>query len=544
MFFNPKNNIKVYKFEINFEDLISPIVKIILDFNKKENAKTFTEQISDLLNLDLLTNYVKLSDDYYEVDCIHDISKYMEAFLYEKINKLSDTNILFLNISDRYLIAPEKGDAKSQLIKWIKQADIYSELFKLFKLKNDYNLKDIFNSLLNDQFYRSNCSVESEDKIFYWIPLDFLKENYKSDFLDPSSFWICNKWKNEYKIDKDSIISEIDINDNKEKIGLAFGNYLLVFDEIFDNIKPEYATSYFWILIENVFSQKVTHSSLFEDDSKKFRQSFKNKDLALLLANLVNNLYIPDSIEIPAIYKEDLFEEVYNIIHLEEKTNHHFFTSSKKNETDAKEDHTILGLYEVEKQGSEFNLRTWINYRSDGKHSEITHNSNSKKKIDTVYALKPSYSFYYCSDFFEDYFQEILKEINVNFIPNFNLYKYKNGNPLIEIDCLVNKDDQTLFFIENKTTLNRYNLHDTLIKAENFHKIINDQFPGVNIEYMLVALYKNETVEEAYSYFINENGSSNSDFYVPMAKFRDKRLHCIVEADAETLKHKMEKILK
>lgn len=541
MFFNPKNTIKVYKFDINFEDLISPIVKIILDFNKKDDIKSFSEQISGLINLDLLKNYLNISDHYSEVDLILDISKYLEAYLYENMDKL-EHKILYLNSSDKYFIASEK-EAKPLIIKWIKQTDLYSELFKLFKLKNEYNLKDIFNSLLNDQFYRQNCIVESTDKIFYWMPLDFLQKNYKSDFIDPSSFWVCNKWKDDYKTDKVTNITEIYFNDNKERTGLAFDNFLLAFDVIFDHIKPEYTTAYFWIVIENVFAHRVSHSSLFQNESKDFRQSFKNKDLACLMSNLINNLYIPDTIEIPDNYKY-FFEEVYNINHLEDKTNYHYFTSSKKNNSDAVENHTILGLYEVEKQGSEFNLQTWINYCSDGKHSAITHDTKGTKKIDTVFALKPSYSFYYCKDFFEDYFQEILKELNVNFIPNFNLYKYKNGNPFIEIDCLVNQDNKTLYFIENKTTLNRFNIHDTLIKAENFHNIIMDHFPGVNIEYMLVALYKNETVEAAYSYFINENGNTNSDFYVPMAKFRDKRLHCIVEADAETLKHKMEKILK
>ena len=74
--------------------------------------------------------------------------------------------------------------------------------------------------------------------------------------------------------------------------------------------------------------------------------------------------------------------------------------------------------------------------------------------------------------------------------------------------------------------------------------MIKSSYPTVHTEYLLVAPYHNETVEKAYSYFTNIDGSTATDFYLPIARFNGIRLHCVIEPDFELLKSKMEKLLK
>ena len=109
---------------------------------------------------------------------------------------------------------------------------------------------------------------------------------------------------------------------------------------------------------------------------------------------------------------------------------------------------------------------------------------------------------------------------------------------------MVRKQDGTIVYIENKTTMNRYNIEETLNEVSKFHEIMSNSYPNVRMEYLMVSPYQNETVEEGFSYFTKAEGCSVTDFKIPVARFDGVNLHCVVEPEYDKLIEKMETLLK
>ena len=166
---------------------------------------------------------------------------------------------------------------------------------------------------------------------------------------------------------------------------------------------------------------------------------------------------------------KEFFEEVYNIERFKKEINHVLFTGSHVAEQVGNKQ-TMFGLYKTVKDNTEFNLRAWINVETDNSQRLTTSNGEEKVEIKTVYALKPYYSYYFCKDYFEDMFEDMLTESGITSLSNFELYKSDDPkNCFIEIDKMVKKTDGSLVYIETKTTLNRYNIEDTLNEVVKFH---------------------------------------------------------------------------
>jgi hypothetical protein len=89
-------------------------------------------------------------------------------------------------------------------------------------------------------------------------------------------------------------------------------------------------------------------------------------------------------------------------------------------------------------------------------------------KSDSVYALRPAYSYYLVSRYFEEMFNSILEELGCKYISNIELSKNGSNDIFIEIDSIVQKADGTLVYFENKTTLTKYNIEETISKIEQF----------------------------------------------------------------------------
>ncbi len=85
----------------------------------------------------------------------------------------------------------------------------------------------------------------------------------------------------------------------------------------------------------------------------------------------------------------------------------------------------MFGLYKTVKDNTEFNLRAWINVETDNSQRLTTSNGEEKVEIKTVYALKPYYSYYFCKDYFEDMFEDMLTESGITSLSNFELYKMR-----------------------------------------------------------------------------------------------------------------------
>ena len=80
-------------------------------------------------------------------------------------------------------------------------------------------------------------------------------------------------------------------------------------------------------------------------------------------------------------------------------------------------------------------------------------------------------------------FEDMLTESVITSLSNFELYKSDDPkNCFIEIDKMVKKTDGSLVYIETKTTLNRYNIEDTLNEVVKFHQIMINSYPNLQMK--------------------------------------------------------------
>ena len=144
------------------------------------------------------------------------------------------------------------------------------------------------------------------------------------------------------------------------------------------------------------------------------------------------------------------------------------------------------------------------------------------------------------SRYFEEMFNSILEELGCKYISNIELSKNGSNDIFIEIDSLVQKADGTLVYFENKTTLTKYNIEETITKIEQFQSLIFNSYPYAKFEYVIIAPFCDKTVEANYLFFIKNNGiveeregsrQKHYRFTIPLAKFGEISLNCIVEPE-------------
>lgn len=124
-------------------------------------------------------------------------------------------------------------------------------------------------------------------------------------------------------------------------------------------------------------------------------------------------------------------------------------------------------------------------------------------------------------------------------------------NDFIEIDALVKKNDHQIVYFENKTTLSKFNIDDTICKIEKFHSFLLDAYPDLTFEYIIISPYCDETIKESYWYFAKNGYEAREDikhytynFVIPLAKFDNISLRCIVEPEYEKMKTLINSIIR
>lgn len=538
-----KNTLGVYNYSIDIENILSPVYHLILDLVKENySGKEFYEWIGTIFDFKMITGRTHLDEDHTEDSFLIEISNYLENYLYEKSALLERSGILLLYRTNHILIA-SKEIKKQVLILWIKNSGLINRFFDLINNSCVNIIKGTLTKFFNDQYFGNYIKIkELSDLKGTFIPKNYL-EGFREVPIDEKSIWICEKWKNQIGTQENSQYNEVFI-DGIEGCCLSIDNWILPTEYIDKAVTLQAAVEYFWAMLNYVYARKVNKRIIYQEKCKKFSEALKEPEFANLLKGLQYNLYIPKSSnEIPEKYKV-FFEEVYNIEQFKEEANQLLFTGNHLTEQ-VENKQTMFGLYKTVKDDTEFNLRAWINVETNNSQKITTSAGVEDVVIQTVYALKPYYSYYFCKDYFEDMFLNILKECRIQAISNFELYKSDDPNHcFIEIDNLVKKEDKTLVYIENKTTLSKLNIEDTLKEIVNFHQIMSMNYPNVKIEYLLVSLYYDETVEEGFSYFTNIDGNSVTDFKIPIARYKNVDLHCIIEPEYTKLKSIIGRLLR
>ena len=539
-----KSVLTVYTFSIDVDALLTPVYHLVLEVvNATYAGRPFNEVAGEVFDVKTITGNDVLDEGMTEDSFLIEIAHHLSEKLYANLDKLDDSNILLLYEPKKLLIAPAKCKPNQTLIDWIKKAGMMREFLDLVKYEQINNSKETLVQLLNDQYFGSAVKVKAVNTLKATIiPINAL-ENYDGQPVDTESIWISNRLSKRLILNEGTEYGEVKFSDIDE-ISLKVGDFLVPLTGIDQHVKENDRQSFFWDMLSDIYVYRKKSVSIYRERCGDFKIALKTSDFALLMSRLQYNLYIrKEGQSIPEAYRQ-YFEEVYNIEEFIEKSNQILFTGTHLEEQ-LQNKQTMLGIYNTEKDGTDYNLHAWVNVETEDRQKKTEAGGVEDISIKTVYALKPQYSYYFASTYFEDLFQEVLQELGIETLHDVELSLSENpGFPYIEVDNFVRKQDGTIIFIENKTTLNKYNIEETVCKIAKFHQVMTNSYPSIQIEYLLVAPYMNDTVEEAYSYFMNVEGSTATNFFIPIARFNGIRLHCVIEPEYEKLKAMMAELLK
>ena len=534
----------VYTYTIDIDKLLTPVYHLVLDVAKGTYAeRLFNEWAGEVFDIRAITGRDALDEKMTDELFLIEISRYLKGFLYANLDKLDGTVIQLLYEPKGLLVAPSRNKPAQALIAWIKRAEMMKAFLDLVKYGSVCNLKETLVKLLNDQYFGAAVKANEESALkAAVIPINAL-EGYEVLPVDPESIWINNKLSKELDVNEGTECGEVKFP-NIDGISLMIGDFVFPLTGIDLYVKEDAKQNYFWKMLSDIYVNKKKSISIYREQSGEFKAAFKTSEFAQLMAKLQYNLYIKkEGQTVPEAYRQ-FFEEVYNIEEFIDKNNQILFTGTHLEEQ-VQNKQTMLGIYNTEKDGTDYNLHAWVNVETEDRQKKTEAGGVEDISIKTVYALKPQYSYYFASTYFEDLFQEVLQELGIETLHDVELSLSENpGSPYIEVDNFVRRQDGTIVFIENKTTLNRYNIEETVSKIAKFHQVMIDSYPSIHIEYMIAAPYMNETVEEAYSYFMNVEGCTATNFFIPIARFNGIRLHCVIEPEYEKLKAMMAELLK
>ena len=534
----------VYTYTIDIDKLLTPVYHLVLDVAKGTYAeRLFNEWAGEVFDIRAITGRDALDEKMTDELFLIEISRYLKGFLYANLDKLDGTVIQLLYEPKGLLVAPSRNKPAQALIAWIKRAEMMKAFLDLVKYGPVCNLKETLVKLLNDQYFGAAVRANEESALkAAVIPINAL-EGYEVLPVDPESIWINNKLSKELDVNEGTECGEVKFP-NIDGISLMIGDFVFPLTGIDLYVKEDAKQNYFWKMLSDIYVNKKKSISIYREQSGEFKAAFKTSEFAQLMAKLQYNLYIKkEGQTVPEAYRQ-FFEEVYNIEEFIDKNNQILFTGTHLEEQ-VQNKQTMLGIYNTEKDGTDYNLHAWVNVETEDRQKKTEAGGVEDISIKTVYALKPQYSYYFASTYFEDLFQEVLQELGIETLHDVELSLSENpGSPYIEVDNFVRRQDGTIVFIENKTTLNRYNIEETVSKIAKFHQVMIDSYPSIHIEYLIAAPYMNETVEEAYSYFMNVEGCTATNFFIPIARFNGIRLHCVIEPEYEKLKAMMAELLK
>lgn len=542
----------IIDYEIDMVELISSVFHLILDLSTFNNpSQPFADWGCNLFDVSRIygRDVIPLIED--ENSLLDRIANYLLDDLYNNMDDLKKSDIIL--VYKRKIVITKKTNKESTikriLASWLRSYKPISKLFSFVKEEKIKNLERQLSLLLTEVNYNKVVITRNEKSwASFAIPSKWLRnDDVKLEIVDNASVWV-NKCLHDIIGD----IEQSDIYDRSYSgnwIGLDVNEYTIPFVCIDNWILDEYFQKYFYRMITNVYSTDKTIGDTDVQKIKPFIEVAKDSEFCKLLSFLHYNLYLlTDEVKIPTKYSS-LFDEVLGLEKITNLDHLQLYVASPSVEQ-MKEGKTIVGIYEKEKQGKEYNLLNWINTSEEGLSSTVG-NKIKEQLYKKVFALRPLYSHYFSSKFFEDNFGSLLKSIGCTYCTNVSFYQVGAPNAFIEIDAILQKQDGTLIYVENKTNMSKYNVEETITKIEKFHTYMLDKYPLVKWTYLIVSPYCNDTLYDAYRFFINAGEQQHRDgvksdildFNIPIAKYEDVALQCVVEPEYNLLKDKIAKIL-
>ena len=129
-----KSELSTYSYKIELDVLLSPIYHLVLDLVSGEyKDKPFSEWAVEAFKIEEITGVNSLDEDVTEEDFLIDISRYLNYFLYSKVECLENKGIRLLYKDKGLLIAQSGTKPANCLIQWIKNSGVIEKFLDLVK---------------------------------------------------------------------------------------------------------------------------------------------------------------------------------------------------------------------------------------------------------------------------------------------------------------------------------------------------------------------------------------------------------------------------
>lgn len=551
MGFKSNSIYNVYKYKIDMEEVISSIYYLILEISSHKGTEDkFYVWGADIFNVKRIYGQDSIPESEDERLFLGKLANCLTEDFYETSSSLNGSNIVYMHNKRNTLICHRSSNKPQDILKnWLKKFSPVEKLFSFIVDEGILILEKKMSSLITEIHYSRAVSAHL---VGPWDACVFPKEwmmydNVKRELIDCASIWIDSSYFNDIGEFEEFDAFELSIPDNF--LGLEMGEYIFPMSPVDGFIAKEHFSDYFFTALTNIYSPDKKDGDVDRPLEDAFLDAFKGGEFGKLLSFLNFNLYISES---DMVIKEDyvsFFEEVVGLEEIEKLDAYQLYVSIPSDITESNSK-TMLGIYEKEKKGSEYNILNWITATNKGMASHIGGKVNEQKS-NLVFVLRPPYCNYFSSKFFEDSFSSILQDLGSSFISNAQL---NYGKDNIEIDSIIKAADGSFVYVENKTTLNRYNIEGTMEKIEKFHSFVSREYPMLVFRYVIMAPYSHKNIEDGFRYFINKSTKKIErrdgincgiyDFEVPIAKFDNVSLHCIVEPEYERMKAIVSDIIK
>jgi hypothetical protein len=527
------NNYTLYKIVLNteFEKYLETVNTLIKDYLKEilQNKKKDKDE-KIVKKRDKEIKYFEIGEFNHQ---LIDILKLKIYDLFKPINQ----DFIFFNIHSGYVLSNENKFNINKINLSIKE-DLFNIIKDLINkritidVSNYPILKSIiqsykFNNVFNiDPIIKDIVCLPVSSNLSAYEEMDLEMEDVilKDNFIKTASKISTNcKYRILFKDGKlqgfclNQVYWYFDFNDIKDKIYQS------------DKLKWLFLTRH--LTKKNSNSEKVSKSH--QKIKSEFISKFKNSSFTATISDLTDWYYLTSDKELPSeLFKYFESNQIFHKISNEKFKDKAFVTNlSNKG--------TAIGFYNHNHTGeTPNNLEYWVSLEKKDDKINVKHfppNPNYAPRRIEVKTLKPEFSFYLIKIFFEDFIEEILKQLKANklikdYIRNFD-FQVDNR----EIDFFVCLNDFKIIKIEAKKTLSKYNIDEQKRKDEK--QYLEDKFKIIS-DYFLVGFKSDKTVRNTYHYFIGSEdiNSNDLDFKIPLFNTREKfSLNCITANNFDVL---------
>lgn len=552
--FENVSKLQQYYYKLDLDGLLAPIIHLIIEIagikHQDDSDLTFSELVPNVFKVDVIyeENYPADLD---EDELCSDIISYIEKDFISGLTPSKESDIKLLYKDHNLVIQNVIGGKNNKtLMGMLKSYAPVSKLFSLIDESVRHYESRLCTFVLDQNYSMSLRIVDSSPSDSLILPISWVDlSSLTKAPIDPESLYLSDDWKSACQYQ--DVLTTYAYYENDKLVALAHGEKLITIDDISPYVNKKENALFMWETISLQYSETKPCISVNSPLLANFREATKKVDFSRLLSHLKCNLFI--SSDGPSIKRQysKFFENVYEIRQIKELERFHFYVSPNK-----ECEHTLLGVYSLDKIGNDYNLLHWVNELPDGKHYTKNGNKDAfvNNKGKSVLALHPDCSYYFISKYFEDRFEDVVKSLGCRSLHNFSLRKKGQSESFIEIDSMVLSSSNEICFFEEKTRLTKFNIEETIQKIVKFHTYFQTNNPNIVFRYILVAPYCDGSVESTYKFFIDKKKGSTSardglahkvyDFLIPIAQFDKLFLRCIVEPEYGKLKRKVKSIVK